>query len=235
MKIVVLAALASFALGSAANAVVIEDFETGAFGAEWVALSGGAPSIIAAAAHDGSFGARTASGGQRWDYRTDAAATITDGSVLSMWTRALNGGSRTYLGFGADAGGASSFVLAPNTGELQFQNNIGYGFTTDVSTPFAVALNQWYLMTVTFGPETVGRVYGSDGTTLLGELSATGLARGVGGGVAVRAFNADFDTLSLGGAAAPAVPEPATWAMLIAGFGLVGASARRRRQASVSA
>jgi len=25
------------------------------------------------------------------------------------------------------------------------------------------------------------------------------------------------------------VPEPATWAMLIAGFGLVGVSARRRR------
>lgn len=29
--------------------------------------------------------------------------------------------------------------------------------------------------------------------------------------------------------ATPGVPEPATWAMLIAGFGLVGAAARRRR------
>ncbi|WP_313669041.1 PEPxxWA-CTERM sorting domain-containing protein [Sandarakinorhabdus sp.] len=29
---------------------------------------------------------------------------------------------------------------------------------------------------------------------------------------------------------APGVPEPASWAMLIAGFGLVGAAARRRRQ-----
>jgi hypothetical protein len=32
-----------------------------------------------------------------------------------------------------------------------------------------------------------------------------------------------------------AVPEPATWAMLIAGFGLVGATARRRRTTSVTA
>jgi hypothetical protein len=35
---------------------------------------------------------------------------------------------------------------------------------------------------------------------------------------------------SLGGVDA-AVPEPSSWAMLIAGFGLVGAAARRRRQA----
>jgi hypothetical protein len=29
------------------------------------------------------------------------------------------------------------------------------------------------------------------------------------------------------------IPEPSTWAMLIAGFGLVGAAARRRRPAQV--
>jgi hypothetical protein len=34
-----------------------------------------------------------------------------------------------------------------------------------------------------------------------------------------------------GGPEIPAIPEPATWAMLIAGFGLVGATARRRRLA----
>jgi hypothetical protein len=33
----------------------------------------------------------------------------------------------------------------------------------------------------------------------------------------------------------PGVPEPASWAMLIAGFGLVGAVARRRRQVTVAA
>jgi hypothetical protein len=37
------------------------------------------------------------------------------------------------------------------------------------------------------------------------------------------------------GAPVDKVPEPGTWAMLIAGFGLVGAAARRRRNAAVAA
>lgn len=37
-----------------------------------------------------------------------------------------------------------------------------------------------------------------------------------------------FDNLTIGTAGA-GVPEPATWAMMIIGFGLIGASARRRR------
>lgn len=37
-----------------------------------------------------------------------------------------------------------------------------------------------------------------------------------------------FDNITLG-SATPGVPEPGSWVMLIAGFGLVGAAARRRR------
>jgi hypothetical protein len=43
-------------------------------------------------------------------------------------------------------------------------------------------------------------------------------------------FGADGDPAGTGAV----IPEPASWAMMIAGFGLVGASARRRRMASVS-
>lgn len=42
----------------------------------------------------------------------------------------------------------------------------------------------------------------------------------------------ELDNVTIGTAAA--VPEPANWAMLIAGFGLVGAAARRRRQTAVA-
>ena len=46
----------------------------------------------------------------------------------------------------------------------------------------------------------------------------------------------DLSHLAFFGAAGGAVPEPATWAMLIAGFGMVGVSVRRRRgMANVSA
>jgi hypothetical protein len=38
-----------------------------------------------------------------------------------------------------------------------------------------------------------------------------------------------FDDLTFGSLQPGGVPEPASWAMLIAGFGLVGAAARRRR------
>ena len=51
-------------------------------------------------------------------------------------------------------------------------------------------------------------------------LYRTGVAPGPGGGT---------------GGGTGAVPEPASWAMMIAGFGLVGASMRRRRPAVASA
>jgi hypothetical protein len=60
-----------------------------------------------------------------------------------------------------------------------------------------------------------------------GSVAFTGIGRSVvvsnGGGLA---FGWDDITITSG------VPEPASWAMLIAGFGLVGASARRLRTAA---
>lgn len=36
-------------------------------------------------------------------------------------------------------------------------------------------------------------------------------------------------TVGIGGVAGPAIPEPATWTMLIAGFGMIGCAMRSRR------
>lgn len=80
-----------------------------------------------------------------------------------------------------------------------------------------------------------GVVTGTEWLTVLGGtgrfLDATGLLQSVGvlsfgqfEGRQVGIFNGAFT----GELNAPGIPEPASWAMLIAGFGLVGAVARRR-------
>ncbi len=62
-------------------------------------------------------------------------------------------------------------------------------------------------------------------------LSSTSLASS---SLGVGLDNVTFDSLG-GQAGGSAVPEPATWAMMIAGFGLAGAGLRRRRQAAALA
>lgn len=215
----ILVAFAAATLGTAVNAAVIEDFETGGFGPSWV---GSGAAVDAGGAHDGSLGVSDSNG--NWYYRTDAAANISTGSTVSAWTR--GGSGRFYLGFGASAAGASSFVIGFNTNELIFQNNDGYNFADVTSQSFSFNQNQWYLTSITFGASSItGNLYDSDGTTLLASLVATGLDHGATGGVAVRSFGGvNFDSISVGGT----VPEPASWALMIVGFGMVGATLRRR-------
>lgn len=102
----------------------------------------------------------------------------------------------------------------------------------------------WY--ETEFGPERLGAYYFMYGTELAGDqpwvrqtLSFTPLLGGsvkflfgtlTGGGYGPLLDDFAIDITPSAGSAA-GVPEPRGWAMLIAGFGLVGASVRRRRQA----
>jgi hypothetical protein len=47
-------------------------------------------------------------------------------------------------------------------------------------------------------------------------------------------FAGSTTVFTQGSVGVPAVPEPAVWAMMIGGFGAIGAAARRRRQVTVS-
>lgn len=67
-----------------------------------------------------------------------------------------------------------------------------------------------------------------------GELAMGGIYAGVGGG-----HNVDLNnyvspgfgiTFDFAGSSVTAVPEPSSWAMMIAGFGLAGSALRRRKQ-----
>jgi hypothetical protein len=67
-------------------------------------------------------------------------------------------------------------------------------------------------------------------------FAATTSCDGVGNGIRITTNTfgdgiPQSGLVQIGTAAGGAVPEPASWAMLIAGFGLVGAVARRRRTA----
>lgn len=127
--------------------------------------------------------------------------------------------------------------------------NVSAGFTTGFSFNYASSVNGSVgiydglngagnlLASVNLTPNIAGCPAYSAGFCPFGAagISFAGTARSIGfGGVANQIV---FDDLTFGAAnpGGGAVPEPASWAMLIAGFGLTGAAMRRRRSATVTA
>lgn len=224
-KLSVVAIVALFA--SQVQAGTVESFDSGAWGAGW--SNTGAGTINAAAAHDGAFGVTL--NGVSWTYNT--SIVFSAGSTLSAWVRPTLGSSgRAYFGFGADASGADSFVTASNTTELLFQDNVGYDFV-DTAATLQSFQPQWYRIEIarsTDGSSAVGKLFAADGTTLLNSLTQTGLTKNATG-IALRGFGGfDVDTVTVS-----AVPEPETYAMMLAGLALMGTVARRRKQKSMTA
>lgn len=130
----------------------------------------------------------------------------------------------------------------PNPGILFFQSggavtiNYAAGFTTNFS--FFYASNSAATITVYDGLNATGNVLGT--VALANNFSSScsfcqwdaagvtfaGTARSIdfsGGADAV-----GYDQITFGSANAGAVPEPAAWGMMITGFGMIGAAARRR-------
>jgi hypothetical protein len=220
------AALLSFAVlaapASAASLVIdgvdgtftsLQPRSPGVYGVE---LRGGRPG---AADWEIGVGNQTSVGGKFNQGEFNWAASSDPYAFNLSWT--ASGLSITVGGVTVtDAGDGKGAPLVGDTLRI----GIVRSATLNLATLDGVAFNQSFGTgsdLLFFSPTS----WGGDGFTATGTLSIT---NGGGSANAIRFTVGDF-------APNPAIPEPATWAMMIAGFGLVGASMRRRRVTTVSA
>ncbi len=199
-------------VSAVASAQVVEDFEHGNESL-YVAASSGVDSLnlVAAAAHDGALGAEFAgSGGPSWRLRSDV--TTSPGNVYEHFVRARGGLSnigRTYVGFGATANGAWSAVFAPNTNEIEIQQNTGWGYTTVAEVPVTLAPDTWYRMRLAWalnGDMTLD-LLDEAGATVIASTGVIATGFTTSGGLALRGFSTNsavvMDIDTVGGPSTP--------------------------------
>lgn len=183
---------------------------------------------------------------------TLAVSTGATAAVIAGPTLTANGGGwdTTGIGFTANAntaltaftyqnqGAADTVVLTDATG------NILFSLATPASTPSYVASVNWaltsgnsYWLLQTVASNELFEAFfaalpsNADITITQSGTFANGIPSAVtGNGWGANDYWAAFNDITTSGATG-AIPEPASWAMMIAGFGLVGATMRRRRTA----
>jgi len=174
---------------------------------------------------------------------TLAATTATGTTTVQSWGGLSFSGTNSDVNYfslaGSDLARANSFVVDVPTGSIAIFNISGiadqmknFGFSLTGATASTVLLNFYEATSLAIsGIGVKGTVLAPnaavdfangniDGTLIAGSLSGGGESHYV-----------PFAGTQLAAAASPpAVPEPAAWAMMIAGFGLVGAAMRRNRR-----
>lgn len=170
-----------------------------------------------------------------------------DGSVSAPVATNYAGGpegpnyQRNYLGnaeTGAPFVTTPTFELTPRfeilrldfaTGadDISFSHNNFALVTTTTFNAYDEAGNLLESFTVNSGNGWQVREIDSDGVYRLDMLASPG-------GIDFSFFGIDNLTFTAGEVVSPAVPEPASWAMMIAGFGLVGAATRRQRRLALA-
>jgi hypothetical protein len=162
-----------------------------------VSVSGGG-TVGSAYAHDGSGGIYDVD----WHYRTDVSFGAMAGEILTVWVRQdTSSGGRAYIGFCASSAGTNSLVLAGNTTELVFQNNSSWGYADVASATQSYTAGQWYYVEIENlgGGNYAGRLYASDGATLLNTINYN-FSASCPGGVALRSFGGiSIDSIAIMG------------------------------------
>lgn len=152
----------------------------------------------------------------------------------------ITGGGRViFTDWTRDAGTLPSLDSAFQGGVNQTSLNLGSQFANGISSPLTVANTGWGVfstslnalaggtLAATFGNGTGAIVIGNDGRTIHNGFLTDTVA-------SAQLYTNEINFVLSSGTAA-AVPEPATWAMMLIGFGFVGGAMRsaKRRQAQV--
>ena len=168
-----------------------------------------------------------------------ASPGVIDVSGDIMLTTPTNGGSSWQ--FGVTGPGLSQFA-----GGIDIGANTIFAISGGFGSIGTFSYDVWHHVDIVLDYANQVFSVGLDGSTLASGLSFCG-ANGACNGAHVGAFgDAIFDTF--GGSSNTGyldnfsidtvpggVPEPASWALMIAGFGLAGASLRRRRAVTTAA
>jgi PEP-CTERM motif len=173
---------------------------------------------------------------------TPAAAVTVVGTTSGgpTFNRPVAGTPPTGL---SGVGTAVSYQVTPFT----VATSGSYTFLMTALTPFdtylglySTAFNPASPLTnaITYNDDLVAGNFTTSGftTSLTAGVSYFALATGFGNADAGR-YSLDINgpgAVTVGGGGQGAVPEPTTWAMIIAGFGIVGGALRRRRRADVA-
>lgn len=137
------------------------------------------------------------------------------------------------------------WIASDNSGRCN-----GEPFTVSFSAPFAASLTSFFMDVAAYAPTTL-TIFDKSGATLFNTNVTLTAGAGTDPGNYVRygttsnngiggfSFsgpangNTSIDNLEAITSGTGSVPEPAAWAMMIGGFGLIGAAARRRVRVTV--
>jgi hypothetical protein len=188
-------------------------------------------------APNGANGNETAAWVQAEDFKLGAAASLTGATVdiFSYGGASVIGTPLHYDIFG-DLGGSPGAILASgaaggvtyaNSG-VSFNGHTIYDVAFNFATPFSAAANTTYWLGI-HETSAFNRVELYFATTN-GNGTATGH----------ESYQGTFDNWGSNGqehafSLQAGVPEPATWALMLGGFGLAGVALRRRQLAPVAA
>jgi hypothetical protein len=157
-----------------------------------------------------------------YNYQVSAANGLFPGSVSGNRFMSTNTATDTMT--------FSNFTNSPSAiGGRFFSSNISGQFTASPQISLTVTDSFGSVVEIILNP-TVNSFRGFTSTGTIVSLAVTGF-NPPGGDTF---FWPSVDDLTLATAVNGAIPEPATWAMMIAGFGLAGTAMRRRRSVTVS-